>query len=93
MTKPGFSLLEVIVAIAILGFVVGIVAVASLRQKPHADQVESTVRAALATGHAGVSRDSSGGGLRYVTGYPSGIVMIDTIRAQDHGTRDDSSSR
>ena len=68
MTQAGFSLLELIVAIAILGFIVGIVAVAPLRRQSNADQVQITVRAALSTGHTVVNCDSSDGGVRYIAG-------------------------
>jgi len=94
MTRPGFSLLELIVVIAILGLLVGIVAVAPLRRQPAADLIQISVRTALSSGHTVVSRDSlDGGGEAYVSAYPSGTIVIDTIYMQEHVTTSGSTQR
>jgi len=93
MTRHGFSLLELIVAIAIVGLIVSIVAVTPFRRQNSFNPEQSAMEAALSSGHAIVAVDSSDGRVTSIAAYPSGVVVIDTISATESMMRKDQSDR
>lgn len=94
MNRVGFSLLELIVAIAVIGLIVGIVAVAPRQSRSTVKSRFQASRAtALSSGHTIVAVDSSGAMVVSIAAYPSGIVVTDTSYTQDRSLRAGSADR
>jgi prepilin-type N-terminal cleavage/methylation domain-containing protein len=79
MIRAGFSLLEMLVAITIMGLVVGLVAAHAGQAMSSVDKMDVARFQAMTSGHVIVIADSSARQHIILAAYPSGLLVADTI--------------
>jgi prepilin-type N-terminal cleavage/methylation domain-containing protein len=86
--RKGFSLLELIVAIAVLSLVVSFVAIApATRRSVHPDAAARAASDAMRTGVTASAQDSLDGLLVNAAAYPDGRVVVESTYIAPDGGR------